>query len=74
MPAPYPHLRGQDGADGEINASGDDDHGGAHGHDREERGVGGGLQQRVDIEEVVDCAASLEIDMAAGQQGQQDPE
>ena len=54
-----------DGADRQIDAAGDDDDRRADGHDREEAGVGRGLDERVRVEEVVDRQAGARVDVRA---------
>ena len=52
---PHRHARQRvHRADRQIDAARDDDDGRAHRHDRDEARVGGGLDQRVRVEEVVD--------------------
>jgi hypothetical protein len=55
-------------ASASIDAGRDDDDRRAHGHDGEKAGVGGRLQQRVQIVEVVDGGARLQVDVAAGRE------
>jgi hypothetical protein len=58
----------------EVDPARDDDDGGADRHDRKEAGVGGRLNERVGIEEVVDLGACHPVNMRSGERGQQQAE
>ena len=58
--------------DRQVDAARDDDDGRAHRHDRDEAGVGRGLDQRVRVEEVVDRPARRLVDVRARQHRQRD--
>ena len=60
-----------DRAHRQVDPAGDDDDGGADRHDREEAGVGRGLDQRVRVEEVVDRLTGDPVGVRAGEHGEQ---
>ena len=63
-----------DRPDGQIDAARDDHDRGADRHDREEARVGGSLNQRVRVEEVVDLGSREPIDVRTRKHGQEQTE
>ena len=63
-----------DRAHGEVDPRRDDDDRGAHRHDREEAGVGGGLDEGVGVEEVVHGPARHPVRVGAREEGEQRPQ
>ena len=56
---------------GQVDPARNDHHRRAHGHDREEARVGGGLDQRVEIQKIVDGLAGQAIHVRSREQRQQ---